>query len=177
MILPFSTQIKGKPTYFVEKILKGLYVEADLKNNLIFGCHVSKFITDYSLFINEQRKSIHDTVSCIKPKLHTIRDDANDRWHKDVMIDFYINCRQKNMFRFAPRIPCVSTQEVFMTYAFNGIIEISVDDTYINDRLAFAQNDGFDTWEDFFNYFYPKIKANPNLFYKGKIIHWTDLRY
>jgi len=163
MILPFSAQINGKPTYFVEKIWEGIFKGIPIHYE---GLEIGKKALPKDYIINTN-----------KPKLHTIRDDANDRWRKDVMIDFYINCRQKNMFQFAPRLPCVSTQEVFMTYAFNGIIEISVDDTYINDRLAFAQNDGFDTWEDFFNYFYPKIKANPDLFYKGKIIHWTELRY
>lgn len=32
-----------------------------------------------------------------------------------------------------------------------------------------AKNDGFDSVEDFFNWF--------NKDYKGKIIHWTELRY
>ena len=162
MILPFSTQINKKPTYFVEKIHSGL-----VQNNLMGDFELQDSPHEFNL----------DVLATCEPKLHTIRDDVNDRWHKGVMIDFYINCRQKNMFQFAPRLPVVSTQEVFMTYAFNGVIEISVDDVYLNDTLTFAQNDGFDTWEDFFNYFYPKIKANPDLFYKGKIIHWTDLKY
>jgi hypothetical protein len=35
--------------------------------------------------------------------------------------------------------------------------------------LQFVQNDGFDSIEDFFSYF--------DKGFKGKIIHWTDLRY
>ena len=84
------------------------------------------------------------------------------------------------MFRFAPKLPVVSTQEVLMTYYHSDIIQISIDGRelfgYI-ERLEFAINDGFDNWEDFFNYFYPKIKAAPKEVYKPKLIHWTDLRY
>lgn len=163
MILPFSTQINGKPTYFPEKILSGL-------KDLEITEEIRNFIlSDY----------YHEEINILdlNPKMHTIRNDKNNRWKKGVMIDFFINCRQPNMFRFAPRIPVVSTQKVFMTYAFNDVIEISVSGKYITDVLQFAKNDGFDTWEDFFNYFYPKIINNPEECFSGKIIHWTDLRY
>jgi hypothetical protein len=49
---------------------------------------------------------------------------------------------------------------------------------YINDNpfpltdeqvLELAQNNGFDTVKDFFEYF--------NKDFKGKIIHWTDFKY
>lgn len=172
MILPFSTQLNGKPTYFVEKIWRSLFPIMLPPQDwlpLIIECEKRQLIP--------KGGCAKECLQDVKPKFHTIRDDVNGRWHKGRMIDFFINCRQKDMFRFAPRIPVVSTQEVFMTYAFNDVIEIIVDDVYLNDTLAFAQNDGFDNWEDFFNFFYPKIKANPDLFYKGKIIHWTELRY
>ena len=168
MILPFSTQLNGKPTYFVEKIWSSLYElykedEKYFVPNLYYACLDRGFQNMYP----------H------KPKLHTIREDKNDRWHAGKMIDFFINCRQKDMFRFAPVMPVVSTQEVFMTYAFNDVIQISIDgrELFGHEREDFAINDGFDNWYDFFDYFYPKIKANPKEFFKGKIIHWTDLRY
>ncbi len=115
-----------------------------------------------------------------KPKLHTLRDDPNDRWHTGMMIDFFINVRTKKMFRFAPKIPVISTQEVFMTYYHSDIIQISIDGRELfsyTERLEFAVNDGFDTWEDFFNYFYPKIKEAKNGCYTPKLIHWTVLKY
>ena len=96
------------------------------------------------------------------------------------MIDFFINVRQKNMFRFAPKVPVISTQQVYMTYAWGNIIEISIGSKQLvshYEREQFAINDGFDNWDDFFNYFYPKIKAAPGELYKPKLIHWTDLRY
>ena len=166
MILPFSTQLNGKPTYFVEKIQAGLVQEQRFKEFNILDFEPENFDFDY--FLN-----------CI-PKIHTIREDKNDRWKAGTKIDFFINCRQPSMFRFAPVLPVVSVQEVLMTYYHSDIIQISVDGrelfSYI-ERTEFAINDGFDSWEDFFNYFYPKIKASPQDAYKPKLIHWTDLKY
>ena len=62
----------------------------------------------------------------------------------------------------------------------SDIIQISVDDRELfsyTERMEFAINDGFDSWKDFFNYFYPKIKESPQEVYKLKLIHWTDLKY
>lgn len=140
MILPFSTQINGKLTYFVEKIHSGL-----LQNDLLQGFDLG---SDHNFDL--------DKLCTCEPKFHTLRDDVNDRWHEEMMIDFFINVRTKKMFRFAPRIPVVSTQDVLMTYAHSDLIQISIDGRELFDyqeRLQFAINDGFDTWDDFFNYF------------------------
>jgi hypothetical protein len=163
MILPFSTQLNGKPTYFVERIHKGIR-----ENYMLAPVDPSVHYPPNYNFVAKDK---------LPAKLHTIREDKNDRWNVGTKIDFFINARQKNMFRFAPVLPVVSVQKVFMTYAFNDVIEISVNDKYINDVLAFAKNDGFDKWEDFFNFFYPKIMENPEQFYKAKLIHWTDFKY
>ncbi|HFG0576724.1 hypothetical protein [Flavobacterium psychrophilum] len=164
MILGFSTKLNGKETFFVEKIILGLleksiitYREAQIALNIPFP---------HTILVN--------------PKLHTLRDDLKDRWHESIMIDYFINVRTKNMFRFAPRVPVVSTQEVFMTHYHSDIIQITIDDKELvsyAERLKFAINDGFDNWEDFFKFFYPKIKSAPEELYKPKLIHWTDLRY
>jgi hypothetical protein len=176
MILGFSTQLCGKPTYFPEKIVTGLehkkiitLTEAD---NLLKSKGIVKNGTCYVVEF--------DKTTVRKPKLHTLRDDPNDRWYRGKMIDFFINVRKKNMFRFAPKLPVVSTQKVYMTYAWGNIIEISVGNKQLVsqfEREQFAINDGFDNWDDFFNYFYPKIRAAPKELYKPKLIHWTDLRY
>lgn len=166
MVLPFSTQLNGKPTYFVEKIQAGLVQEQRFKELNILDFEPENFDFDY--FLN-----------CI-PKIHTIREDKNDRWKAGTKIDFFINCRQPSMFRFAPVLPVVSVQELLMTYYHSDIIQISVGGRELfsyTERMEFAINDGFDSWEDFFNYFYPKIKASPQGVYKPKLIHWTDLRY
>jgi hypothetical protein len=166
MILGFSTQINDKPTYFVERIHAGL-----VANNLFGDEKKEQF--DPSTFC-------FDTYLKVNPKLHTLRDDINDRWQVGMMIDFFINVRTKKMFRFAPKLPVVETQHVLMTYHSNDVIQISIDGNELfgyAERLKFAINDGFDTWEDFFNYFYPKIKAAPKEIYTPKLIHWTDKKY
>lgn len=179
MILPFSTKINEKETFFVEKILKCLLTEYENtdRDDLIGTVNC---VYDYESFLNNEKINVWQNLGNSKPKLHTLRDDINDRWHRGIMIDFYINVRQKNMFRFAPKVPVLSTQKVYMTYKFGDVIEISIGDKYLmsyTERLEFAINDGFDNWEDFFNYFYPKIKAAPGELYKPKLIHWTDLKY
>lgn len=168
MILGFSTQLNGKPTYFVEKIHKSFRIhEVNMKAAINPRVH---YIANYNFIAKDK----------LPAKIHTIREDLNDRWQDGMMIDFFINVRTKKMFRFAPRIPVMSTQEVFMTYKHSDIIQISIDGRELfsyTERLEFAINDGFDCWEDFFNFFYPKIKAATKEFYKPKLIHWTDLKY
>lgn len=177
MILSFNTQLKGKPTFFVEKILKGLIENGCYENH---HDEVKKIITelasDKMVFYHRMWELIFEQNS----KLHTLRDDINNRWKEGNKIDFFINCRQPNMFRFAPVRKVVRTQEVFMTYSHSDLIQISIDGRELfgyYERLEFAKNDGFDNWEDFFEYFLPKIKEAPNKCYKPKLIHWTNLRY
>lgn len=116
----------------------------------------------------------------LPPKLHTIREDKTDRWKPGTKIDFFINCRQKNMFRFAPVLPVVSVQEIEIIWVgfsdgYRPWVKIDGKNIYTLDQfdtdkmLLLAQNDGFDSDQDFFAYF--------NKDFKGKIIHWTDLRY
>ena len=180
MILPFSTQINGKPTYFVEKILKSFDGKDCTEDD--------KLMLKEAIYLELLSPFKYDEV---KPKLHTIREDKNDRWKPGVMIHFFINARQKNMFRFAPRIPVVSTQEIFMTER-GGNLEISIakegsyigsDDKYIywETKEQLAINDGFDSYEAFQRYFIERIYENEkktgNKWFSGKIIHWTDLKY
>lgn len=164
MILPFSTQINGKPTYFVEKIHSGL-----LQNDLLQGFDLG---SDHNFDL--------DKLCTCEPKLHTIREDEKDRWKVGNKIDFFINCRQKDMFRFAPVLPVVSTQKVqiiykglFVAVAIDGTLFYSSSDNSLGQgnlrMLQLSQNDGFDSIEDFFTYF--------DKDFTGKIIHWTGLKY
>ena len=165
MILPFSTTINKKPSYFVEKIWKALKDQ-----------EITQELAD-ATFNNFFNWNVYGKV---KPKLHTIREDTKNRWKVGNKIHFYINCRQKNMFQFAPVLKVKNIQEVFMTYAYNDLIQISIDGKELfsfKEREQFAINDGFDTWQDFFDYFYPAIINNPKKQFKGKIIHWTDRVY
>ena len=172
MILPFSTQLNGKPTYFVEKILRGILNEHSHK-----GLGIAEFIYQSGETLKYQNVDDVFTVieNKVKPKLHTIREDKTNRWKEGTKIDFFINVRTKNMFRFAPVLPVVSVQEIKIVYdkVFGKNIhpDVIIDGVRLHpmkiDELA--QNDGFDTIEEFFEYF--------NQDFKGKIIHWTDKRY
>lgn len=168
MILAFSTQINKKPTYFVERIHLSFRIqEVNMKAGLDPSIHYPK---DYNFIAKSQ----------VAAKIHSIREDKSNRWKAGTKIDFFINCRQKDMFRFAPVLPVVSVQDVFITYAHSDILEISIDDRYIHsysERLELAKNDGFDTWDDFFNYFYPLIKASEDKCLSLRLIHWTNHRY
>ena len=179
MILPFSTQINGKPSFFVEKIHKAFRLkELNMKAAIDPRIH---YTPDYNFFVKD--KCHH--------KIHTIREDKKNRWKPGTMIDFFINCRQKDMFRFAPRVPVVSVQEVFMTKRGNEL-EITIskvgsyiggDDFYLyhDAKTQLALNDGFDNLQDFNFYFLQRIDENykqtGNSWLKGKIIHWTNFKY
>lgn len=180
MILPFSTQLNGEPTYFPEKILTGLF------NNKIITEEEIQDRFELSILVRkgEFYEICFDKTQLHKPKLHTIREDKNDRWKPGVMIDFFINARQKNMFRFAPRIPVVSVQKIEIKYSqfkINGKSAL-LPAVWIDGKLFYdypglsikrmrqlAINDGFESAVDFFAYF--------NKDFKGKIIHWTNLKY
>ena len=172
MILPFTTTINGKPSYFIERIWEGLlrhHFQDDKEFVQYMNDHEARFGTHWDWFPDEAPRLEN-------PKIHTIREDVKDRWKPGNKIDFFINCRQKNMFRFAPVLPVVNVQKFEVeklcdTGEWYKDYVVLVDDVY---QLApeikqIALNDGFDTVEEFFKYF------NQN--YIGKIIHWTNKKY
>lgn len=180
MILPFSTQLNGKPTYFIEKIWEGLLrtvFKDDEKYIDYLKAYEEQFGKHWDFLPEEQERMTN-------PKIHTIREDKKERWKPGTKIDFFINCRQKDMFRFAPVLEVASVQKVqimwFNTFGTNEARVFIDDESFACVKfekemivtgkiLEFAKNDGFDSIEDFFAYF--------NKDFTGKIIHWTDLRY
>ncbi|QYS86321.1 hypothetical protein JJC03_15585 [Flavobacterium oreochromis] len=105
MILSFSTQLKGHPTLFPEKILSGLLKEYEIKENQLFK-EVPDFIYNYGEFTGyHSADCILQVVDQSTPKIHTIREDKKERWKLGVKIDFFINSRKPDMFRFAPVLP------------------------------------------------------------------------
>lgn len=184
MILPFSTQINGKPSEFVSKIWIGIeykFSEFNYKGNRLFNFPKEYIECGQKGLLTFQRQ---------KPKIHTIREDKKDRWKVGTKIDFFINVRQKNMFRFAPVLQVVCIQKIKIRW-YSPSDETKTARIYIDDKsfacaiwhkgkednpiytgkgfLKFCQNDGFDTIDDFFKYF--------DKDFEGKLIHWTDKRY
>ncbi|WP_432221272.1 hypothetical protein ACRASX_11125 [Flavobacterium sp. TMP13] len=171
MILAFTQQINNKPTYFVEKIHKGIR-----ENYMLSPVDPSiHYPPDYNYIAKDK----------LPTKLHTIREDKNDRWKVGMKIDFFINVRQPNMFRFAPVLPVVGIQKVEIKWFElfgkklvrifindHSFGSVKFDDSNLivtGEILALAQNDGFNTITEFFDYF--------NEDFKGKLIHWTDMSY
>lgn len=165
MTLAFSTQLNKKPTFFVEKIKKGL-----LDNHIMF-------YKDDRKYIGELLEMAFSKKPMYCPKIHTIRHDENERWKAGMDIHFVINNRTKNRYQFAPVVKCVSVQEINIVYWYNPKTEMfDKPEVYIDKKVlnktkleALALNDGFDSVKDFFAYF--------NTNFNGKLIHWTNTKY
>ena len=186
MILSFKTKINDKPTYFPEKIITGLF-----KSQIISREKAIELFYPQSLMkmVPMEYHGIKSDVAISKvkfdnsidhsPKIHTIRKDDKNRWKPGIMIDFFINARHKDMFRFAPRIPVVSTQKIRIIHLKDTLLGVVlshkmyvlIDGKRLSDDEIdkLAINDGFKDGWAFFEYF--------NEDFEGKIIHWTNLQY
>jgi hypothetical protein len=116
----------------------------------------------------------------LKPKIHTLREDKKNRWRVDTNIHFIINNRTINRFQFAPTLPVTCIQDVKIrfipVFANKGCISITVDNRELStdECTQFIENDGFDTIDDFINWFFPvREEKLLNL----RLIHWTNFRY
>ncbi|MHC6199210.1 hypothetical protein [Elizabethkingia miricola] len=78
MLLPFSTNINNKPTYFVEKIWAGFALN-QIDTSGVRLEHIDRAY--YEIFGD----SPFDYESDFKPKLHTIRRDVHDRWKQGML--------------------------------------------------------------------------------------------
>lgn len=124
----------------------------------------------------------------VQPKIHTIREDKKDRWKVGNKIHFVIDNRTKFRFQFAPVLKVKSVQKIEIRHSKKPatigyergtrsvvlIDDVEFFDTVMgqkgwDDMKKFAQNDGFNSVDDFFKYF------NSN--FVGKIIHWTSFSY
>lgn len=173
MNLGFSQTINGQPTNFPEKIWESLGL-FDRKNpnpmlDIEYVVYRDKF---YKKFGQYWSSGFHT------PKFHTIREDIKCRWKAGMNIHFVINSRTKDRFQFAPVVTCVSVQEIFIEHSkfscLSPMIYIHNGKNLFNpltyqEMVSLAKNDGFNSLDDFFKYF--------NKDFKGKLIHWTGLRY
>lgn len=164
MILNFKNQINEKPTYFAEKIWRAIDV---------FDIVPESECIEYSNS-KHQANLEYNLISSLNPKIHTIRKDTKNRWKAGNKIHPYYFSRTKNMVQFAPTFECKGIQSIEIKpndkFFNKNIVVIGsfnmLDDDEI-ERLAI--NDGFDSVDEFFNWF--------NTDFTGKIIHFTNLRY
>lgn len=173
MVLSFSTKLWGKPTRFMEKIVIGLYSLLNFRKE------------EFAKTVNHP-EFIKEDLDALLPKIHTIREDKRDRWKPGNLIHMVINNRQKSRFQFAPVLKVVATQRINIQYTRNQTTTtalVLVDGVslglvvwkngclvdYNLSILALAKNDGFETINQFFEWF----KED----FEGKIIHWTNVKY
>ena len=107
-------------------------------------------------------------------KKHTIREDKHDRWKAGRVIHFATGVRTKRYTHFKTG-QCVSVQAIEINYDYTQpvgpCVSVFIDDRFLHpDEIKIlAKNDGFEDTSEFFDWF--------NKDFKGKIIHWTDLKY
>ena len=170
MTLPFLEKINGKDAFFDEKIHKML---------IQTGTYTELEIVQFALKNGGYRMPKFEQT----PKLHTIREDKNDRWKVGMKVHPVYNNRTKDRYQFAPTFECKGIQRIeiihFKMTIPQGLVKVwikidgklfyDIDDTLIENLKLLAKNDGFKSIDEFFGYF--------NKDFKGKIIHFTDLKY
>ena len=113
-------------------------------------------------------------------KKHTIREDKHNRWKAGIIIHMATGVRTK-LYNCFKKTTCTGTQRIEISWITMYTVRNAT--IYVDDRVVgkytngyasglckmIAKNDGFESVEDFFKWFSSD--------FKGKIIHWTDLRY
>jgi len=179
----------GKPNHFTNKIAKGVWQNYPK----LFNEHTNTFSdSDWNKF--DKIKPFENISEYDKerlyPKIHTIRNDKNNRWKVGSKIHPVINNRTKNRFQFTPTLEVKGIQRIEIEWTDLGSLlgrealiyidnikcvgKYSEIDKYHYDFPGqslqnLALNDGFESVEQFFSWF--------NKDFNGKIIHWTNLTY
>lgn len=188
MTLGFSQQINGKPNYFIEKIWKGL-IENKIKNKVQMGYYLGQHNDKFGKFWDISPEEI--LFNDLDSKLHTIRhprrtktgEKADKQWKAGDKIHPAINNRSPNYFQFAPVIECLSVQRIDIKHLslepggeikpivwIDGYLFYDPATGFDNGIEKLAVNDGFDSVQDFFDYFRDGVED-------GSLIHWSPLKY
>jgi len=116
-------------------------------------------------------------------KIHTIREDSTDRWHKGMKIHFAtgIRTRKYNCFKEGE---CINTQKIEFIWRHNNKgfsneswqVMVFIDNENVTNKGdiidELAKNDGFKDRKEFFEW-----EAWFKKDFTGKIIHWTNRLY
>jgi len=158
MILPFSLVINGKNNDFIAKIWHCIFALNQEKDE------------ELSAFFNKLSEEDRAKIDQVKPKLHTIRRDQSDLWKKGMDIEPVVSDDSVSPLQFAPTLKCLAIQLISIEYKEEKVV-VTVDGKILSSEEVetLAENDGFDALEDFYAYF--------NYNFKGKLIHWTKLKY
>jgi len=152
----------GLPTDFKAKLWQG-FAKMDL-NNL----NSSKYI-EYLKRLTPAEVAL---IGHVNPKLHTIRTDENDEIHPGVEIYFFDDLD----LIIAPPLECTHTQKIMIdrvgcTGFWRMDVVVSIDGRVLQhwEVLTLSRNEGFDSPDDFFEFFDKDCMK--------KIIHWTKIKY
>ncbi|WP_460638647.1 hypothetical protein [Larkinella harenae] len=116
-------------------------------------------------------------------KIHTIREDVNNRWRVGMPIQFAVGVRTKHYRKFMDGT-CKGRQLIYMEAVSGGILQIAIADSETSDArwmlddeiIDLARNDGFDSVEEFTSWFRQVVQERGGVA-TFKLIHWTDKRY
>lgn len=153
MILSFKTHINNKPTGFVQKILDNIKIHTIRKSNRYTGKQLHMATGVRTKHYNQFNKNIpHLQIGISDQVIKILRCDELP--HK---------------MRMADDVCQINVNIDGLVYP--TCFKIKIDTRYINttEMKQLAANDGFNSLNDFFNWF--------NQDYEGFIIHWTNLKY
>lgn|SRR5690606_2759991 len=158
----------GKPNHFTNKIAKGVWQNYPK----LFNEHTNTFSdSDWNKF--DKIKPFENISEYDKerlyPKIHTIRNDKNNRWKVGSKIHPVINNRTKNRFQFVPTLEVKNIQQISIRPDSSFRVIVDGKRLFDHEITKLAINDGFESSEQFFAWF--------NIDFSGKIIHWTNFRY
>lgn len=105
-------------------------------------------------------------------KIHTIREDAKNRWQEGMTMHMATGIRTKNYNQFNAAI-CKGIQQIEIIrrsdYLEDTIVKVDGRELTFDEIQRLAWNDGFEHVIGFFMWFKDG--------FKGKILHWTRLEY
>ena len=172
MILNFGIKFKSeKRTFFVERILNN-----DHLLHSFLSIYDVNSIQEFSKTFAKHDYEVDYSEFVLYKKIHTIRQDRRNRWKGGAEIEFTINEGTEKEFVFT-KGECISVQSIEIIYpdverlpTLEKVI-ILIDGKPLNqaEKEQLAINDGFESLNDFYDYF--------DNDFKGKIIHWTNFKY
>jgi hypothetical protein len=133
-------------------------------------------------------------------KTHSIREDKNDRWRPGVIVDAFVDPRQKTMRRLMPPTPCIYTEPLEMIAVSQSLVAAERIVLVIDGRRLDLDESNLFAWRDGFRHepvagidfsiddenpgYSPKTEGcyammlqfwadlDRKLTWRGKIVHW-----
>lgn len=108
-------------------------------------------------------------------KRHTIREDKTNRWKKGNLIHLSVGVRTKD-YRCFLKQACIEVQKIHMIWIAKKGLDVYVNAGQLDKETVdlLIENDGL-TPTQFLQWF--GFDDSGNKEFKGKIIHWTNLKY